>query len=113
MKTKSENISFRLDTELIRKLDRKREPFGDSRGQYARRMVVASLLHQHDEALLLHMTGLRQSLASLDDELHLQHDHVLTAVRRLAFLMLTAKTPLSIEQAKEFAQHLTLIQADR
>ncbi|TWU62363.1 hypothetical protein V7x_40920 [Crateriforma conspicua] len=111
MSTPSETISFRLPGELVRKLDKQRDPFGDSRGDYSKRIVITHLQRdQHDE-VGQQILELRQSVALLDDDLNDHSTSVMRAVRRLAFALLTSSEPLSVDKARELVRHITLTDA--
>ena len=106
LSTPSESISFRLSAELLRKLDKKRDPFGDSRGEYSKRIVMADLLRQQDDSDAQQILELRQAVALVDDDLQEHSDAVLTAVRRLAFAVLTSTRPLPSDEAREIVRQI-------
>ena len=107
MAESSENISFRLSAELLRKLDKEREPFGDSRGQFSRRLVIAQLLRSQDDAQLVQVSDLRQNIANLEDVADANQQDLMRAVRRLAYLFLTANHPVPADQAKLLAHRVS------
>lgn len=106
MKSESETISLRLEPELLRKLDKQRAPFGDSRGQCVKRMVTATLLGSRDEELLQAMTEVRLSQERSQDDRSQEAETMQRAIRRLAFFILTHDGPVDAQNAKKIARGL-------
>lgn len=106
MGASSENVSFRLKQELLRKLDQQRDPFGDSRGEYARRLVIAELNGVRDESLLNQFVEFRQLVAAIDDEIHVSKVAFKDAIQKLTFVMLTSSDGLPAAEAKQIAQRV-------
>ena len=93
----SETVSVRLDTETLRLLDQTRDPFGDSRGEYVRRTVVAHLLRDEEQHVHTQIAELRMSNAALEEQL----GNMVTALKRLAFLLFSFDGPVSADEAMQ------------
>lgn len=97
MKRPSETVSFRLSTDVAKLVDRAREPFGLSRGEWVRGLVINHLQHDETNQIASELVELRQSVLEVrSDSQSLQ-----ASIRRLAYALLTQGEPLSAQEAHE------------
>lgn len=68
MKRKSETIAFRAGDDLLKSIDQQREPFGISRGDWVRGIVVTwiNLIHQNQQVGTTPTVDLDEVLGRLD-----------------------------------------------
>ena len=94
----SETVSARFDCETLKSLDEARGPFGDSRGEYLRRTVMSHLYRDESQAIRHELAELRISTAQLETQM----TAVITSLKKLTLLLLTADRPLDVDQARQF-----------
>jgi hypothetical protein len=104
MKRSSETISFRADTDLARLIDTARSPFGISRGDWVRGVVIAQLHRGEASDLDVHVTDLRKTLEELQTDAH----RLQTQGRRMMFTLLTLLGHVPSDEAKTIVQKVFL-----
>lgn len=92
----SQTISARFDGETLRVLDRARERFGDSRGEYMRRTVMSHLHQDESEYVRAQLAELRITSSRLEAKLA----GTVTALKKLSLLLLSLERPIEPQQAK-------------
>lgn len=97
MKRPSETISFRLNDEVAKLVDRARGPFGISRGEWVRGLVINHLQNNSVDQVSGELIELRQSVLGLQAGSQSLQD----SIRRLAYVLLTQSEPLTPAQAQE------------
>ena len=87
---KSETISFRASEDLLRQIDKAREPFGISRGDWVRGVVTGWLFREGEE-------GRTDQLSEIANGVHRGEDELAKLNARLAravYLILTCATDI-------------------
>jgi hypothetical protein len=104
MKRSSETISFRADKELARLIDESRCPFGISRGDWVRGVVIARV--QGNDALErdAQITDLRRTL----DEMQVDAQRLQSQIRRVTFTLLTILGQGPQDEAKAIVHKIFL-----
>ena len=100
MRKTSATISFRIDEDMLRLLDETRKPFGISRGEWARGVVIAHLMRHDQMAIVEQVADLRalvEQLSSLATATH-------TNVARSLIVALTLIGKLDLDAAKQIAR---------
>ena len=92
----TETVSARFDSETLKILDQARGPFGDSRGEYMRRTVMTHLHRDESQAVRAELGELRISNARLETQL----DTVVTSLKKLTLLLLSADHPMGVDHAQ-------------
>ena len=106
MKTSSETISIRLDQEQLRKLDQRRKPFGDSRGEHIKRLALTSLLELEESQTTDTLRQLRVAIQGLDDEHDRQMEQLNEKLRQLTYVLLSTAGQQPPEEAKLAARRI-------
>ena len=90
MSRPTETVSFRMDQELLKIVDKRRKAFGDSRGEFLKRIVIRVLLeHDHTE-ICDQILRVREAVDRLEDQQE-AHNHELTGhLKRLSFVLLSS-----------------------
>ena len=96
MSRPTETVSARFDCETLKTLDQARRPFGDSRGEYMRRMVMSHLHRDESQAIRDELAELRASSAQLE----MQLAATVTSLKKLTLLLLSTEHPMEIAQAR-------------
>ena len=99
MSRPSETVSFRLNSDVGKLVDRQRKPFGLSRGEWVRGLVTNNLQNNSVDQLAKEIIELRQTVRDESEALH-------DSIRRLAYLVLTQADPLTPDKAKDEVQKL-------
>ena len=99
MSNQKHTISFRIDDEQARQLDDARKPFGLSRHEWSRGVLLAWLNNSEDVELNQQLIALQDELSSLEPEL----DRKLS---RLLFALLTVGHGLTPVEAKATVEEL-------
>jgi len=94
----TETVSARFDCETLRTLDKAREPFGDSRGEYMRRAVMSHLYRDESQYIRAELAELRISSARNESRLVA----TLASLKKLTLLLLSVDSPISVDEAKQF-----------
>ena len=97
MRTHSETVSFRVDQDLLRLIDKERSRFGISRGSWARGAIVSHLHHlpgATDEQK-------SQNLDERFDALESLLDSLAGDVAKSLYFILTRVGEMSTEEAKD------------
>lgn len=102
MGQKTETVSFRLNNDVLKLIDRERSPFGISRGEWIRGLVVNHLQNNPVDKLAAELVEVRRTVLEQTTDVHLLHD----SIRRLAYMLMTQAEPLSPVEAKEGVQKL-------
>ena len=95
MSRPTETVSFRMDQEILKIVDKRRKAFGDSRGEFLKRIAIRVLLkHDHtemnDQILLV-----REAVDRLEDQQELQNHELTGHLRRLSFVLLSSLAEMS------------------
>ena len=106
MRNPSETISIRLDQEQLKRLDQRRKPFGDSRGEHIKRMAIATLLEVEKSHTSDMLMQLRATVDSMDDEQNRQMKRLNEKLCRLAYALLNTAGRLSPEEAERAARKI-------
>ena len=106
MKSRSETVSIRFDQEQLCKLDQRRKPFGDSRGEHVKRMALAALLELEQMHLADMLQQLRLRVDSIDDEQSRLMVQLNDRLKRLTFVLLSTVGKLSTDEARQTARKL-------
>lgn len=101
MSNKRHRISFRIDDELALKLDDARKPFGLSRHDWARGVLIAWLEKSEE-------TELHQELILMQDELANLEPGLDRKLSRLLFAVLTVGLNVDATDAKAAVKELFL-----
>jgi len=96
MKHPSDTISFRADTELARLIDSAREPFGISRGDWVRGVVLGHLHRGDTTDVNDQLADLRTTLERLLDDVRQSQQ----GLSRMLFAVLTLIGRMPPEEAK-------------
>ena len=99
MSRPSETVSFRLNTDVGKLVDRQRKPFGLSRGEWVRGLVTNHLQNNSIDEIAKELIELRQVIRNEPESFH-------DSIRRLAYLILTQGDPLPPDEAKNKVQEL-------
>lgn len=91
----SETISIRLDQELLKLVDRRRQPYGDSRGEYLKRIVIDSLTGQQEVETADQILRIQEAVDRLEDQHDLQASNLTGSLRRLSFVLLSTVAGMS------------------
>lgn len=102
MRQQTETVSFRLTSDVLKLIDRERSPFGLSRGEWVRGLVVNHLQNNPVDKLAEELVEMRQVIHGQTIDVHSLHD----SIRRLAYVLMTQAEPLSPSDAKEGVQKL-------
>lgn len=104
MKTHSEPVSFRASAQLLKQIDARREPFGISRGDWVRGVVLQALSSQDASTLASQIDALTATLGDISDETRgFKRD-----LARSLFLVLVHAGSLSSEDARKIVQEKLL-----
>lgn len=106
MKTSSETISLRLDQEQLKKLDQRRKPFGDSRGEHVKRLALTSLLDLEESQTTETLRQLQLAMQRLDDEHYHQMEQLNEKLRQLTYVLLSTAGQQPPEEAKQAARRI-------
>ena len=106
MKTPSETISLRLDQEQLKRLDQRRKPFGDSRGEHVKRLALTSLLDVEEIQTSEKLQQLQCAMQGLDDEHHRQMQQLNDRLRQLAYVLLTTAGQQPPDEARAAARRI-------
>lgn len=97
MKNRSETVSFRLNSEVAQLVDRARGPFGISRGEWVRGLVINHLQNDQIDKLAEELIQLRRTILDIHADSQSLHD----SLRRFACVLLKQSEPLTPEMAEE------------
>lgn len=100
MSAKTETISFRLSTQLVRLVDRECELLGIARGALVRHVLTQHL--QQDELTNAQFADLRHSLSGVNAELAT----IRIGVARMAFALLKTAGNLAPADARQVVREL-------
>lgn len=106
MRTPSETISIRMDQEQLKLLDRRRHPFGDSRGEHIKRMIIDQLLRVEQTQLSDNIVRLRAALDEVDDRQDRGMTKLNENLRRLTYVLLTTAGGLVADEAEQAARRV-------
>lgn len=96
MRRKTETVAFRADEDLLRLVDKQREIYGLSRGNWVRAIVISWLHHQGQ--------GIEDVTRELK-VLHGQIESVRLDVAKSLYIQLTATNSASDEEAREIIRN--------
>ena len=102
MSRPSETISARFDNETLKALDEARRPFGDSRGEFMRRMILAQLQRDEGQWLRDELGEIRASSAEMETQL----SDMITSLKKLSLLLLSLDRPVDLSQARKMVQRV-------
>lgn len=100
MKRKSETVSFRIPIDLLKLLDKEREAFSISRGDFARAALINRLTFAEDEARKVATDNVMATLEAVQSEVRL----IERRMARLLFVLLTKTADISADEAREITQ---------
>lgn len=100
MKTKTETIAFRADTDLLRYIDERRSRFGLSRGNWVRGMIAAELVREDGDQSNGQFEAVEQSLEEVQQML----SRLTSNVARSLFYVLTRIGDMPVEEAKDLVR---------
>jgi len=93
----SETISIRLDQELLKLVDRRRQAFGDSRGECLKRIVVDSLTGKQESETADQILRIQEAVDRLEDQHDLRSNELTGSLRRLSFVLLSTVAGMSVD----------------
>ena len=99
MSRQKHTISFRIDDELAKLLDEARAPFGLSRHEWARGVLIAWLQRTEEAELNSELIDLRHELSQLEPAFE-------QSLARLLFAMLTVGGNVPTGDAKEVVKQI-------
>jgi hypothetical protein len=102
----TETVSARFDGETLKTLDEARGRFGDSRGEYMRRTVMSHLHRDESQAVRAELGELRISSARLEAQLAT----VVTSLKKLTLLLLSADHPMEVDHAQRLVASIFPVQ---
>lgn len=97
MKSTSEPVSLRLSAAVLAQIDARREPFGISRGEWVRGVVMQSLNGGDSAAVSAQLDG----LAAAVQDIQRAADGGRKDLARLLFLLLTELGDMGADDAKQ------------
>ncbi len=97
MKSTSEPVSLRLSTAVLAQIDARRAPFGISRGDWVRGVVMQTLNGGDSAAVSAQLDG----LATAVQEIQEAFDGSRRDLARLLFLLLTELSDITADDAKQ------------
>jgi hypothetical protein len=100
MRRTSDTISFRADSDLARLIDAAREPFGISRGDWVRGVILGHLHRGDTQHVDEQLSDLRRTL----EELNAESRETRSALPRMLFAVLTMLGQVQVEDAKRVVQ---------
>ncbi|MDV6032468.1 MAG: hypothetical protein F9B45_20755 [Phycisphaera sp. RhM] len=98
----TETVATRFGRDTLGLLDKARKPFGDSRGDHMRRLVIATLERDTDSELIRRLEELQASVANLEIELQKTQ----RAMRRILYAILVTIGDVDASDAHEIAGKL-------
>lgn len=98
----TETIATRFGHDTLGLLDKARKPFGDSRGDHMRRLVIAMLERDTDSELIRRLEELQASVANLEIEVQKNQ----RSMRRMLYAILVTIGDVNASHAHEIAGKL-------
>lgn len=95
MPRSSETISIRLNQNLIRLLEGRAKPYGDSKGEHAKRLLIGMLTQNDQTELNDQILRIREALDRVEDQQDLQSHELTGNLRRLSFVLLSTLAGMS------------------
>lgn len=91
----TETVSFRMDQETLKIVDRRRKAFGDSRGEFLKRIAIRVLLEHDRTEMNDQILLLREAADRLEDQQQLQNHELTGHLKRLSFVLLSSLAEMS------------------